>query len=278
MLGDDLRQADRLADRIRLHRQLDPRPTVVVEGTTDERFVDRVIPREASLFSAGTRDEVIRAARDISAVGLDRVACVLDRDFDDALAAAESDATLPLVPYDDADLEAMLWWTPILEDIVAEVGSREKLIRFGGIDTLRETSLATVQPLQRLRRASALHQWGLAFDRLDLRRRINAKTLTLGTQSLCDALWHADLGIGKNDLYEAASDFPEAVCPTTGRQLVRGRDAIAVVGVALRRRVGNLSYAGAEAERIAEIMRLRASDGDLAGTAWRTRLRGILGL
>jgi hypothetical protein len=276
MPTDGLRQVDRLADRIRLHRQADQRPTVVVEGVIDERFIDRVMPGQVSTFLAGTRDEVIRTARQLRDLKLDRVGCVVDRDFDNTVAAAEAE-DLPLVPYDDADLEAMLWWSRVLRDVIEEIGSAQKLAEFGGIAALSDRCLDIVRPLQRLRRASALNGWGLAFDELDLRRRINPRTLTLGVQSLCDALWHPGLGVEKSILYEAAEEFPEAYCPATGRPLVRGRDAIAALGAALRHVVGNLSYANAQSEHIAEIMRLRATDAELNGTQWRKRLGGLLG-
>jgi hypothetical protein len=276
MPDGDLRGVDRLPDRIRLHRQADSRAVVVVEGRKDELFVGRLMPGKVAIFPAGTRDEVIRAARRLRDLELDQVSCVLDRDFDDEVIAAEANG-LPIVPYDDADLEAMLWWSPVLSDVVEEIGSRVKLARFGGIAALRDKCIDVVQPLQRLRRANALNGWGIAFDKLELRRRINHRTLSLRVQSLCDALWRPDLDVDKSALYEAATSFPEAQCPATGRPLVRGRDAIAAVGVALRSTVGNLSYANAEAERIAEIMRLRASEADIHATRWRTRLHDLLG-
>src|SRR5690242_3355643 len=102
-----LRGFDRLADRLRLHRQVDDRPIAVVEGPADARFLERVIPDGAlAVFEAGSRDEVLSAAQELAQSPIDRVACVVDRDFDDEVAEAEASGW-PVAPYDGGDLEAM---------------------------------------------------------------------------------------------------------------------------------------------------------------------------
>src|SRR5213592_1693461 len=146
-MTDSLRRGDRLADRIRLHRQVDKRPVLVIEGPSDRMLINRLMPSAVALFEAGTRDAVIEVAGGVS--GLDRVGCVLDRDFDDAVAAAEARG-LPVFPYDDADLEAMLWWSPALDDVVAEMGSQTKVRRFGGMQAVRDRCVIIISPLERL--------------------------------------------------------------------------------------------------------------------------------
>src|SRR6266487_3311642 len=133
-LGASLREYDRLADRIRLHRQVDPRPIIVVEGPSDDRFCKRVIsPDIAMIFIAGTRSAVIATAATVASYKLDQIACVVDRDFDDVVADAER-AGLPIAAYDSADLEAMLIESPAFQDMLLELGSAEKLHTFGGVD------------------------------------------------------------------------------------------------------------------------------------------------
>jgi hypothetical protein len=269
---------DWLADRVRLHRQVDSRPVVVGEGDADRRIAARVLPEgEVVFFVAGTRDLVLETARRVPDLRLHEIACVVDRDFDDEVGHAEQDG-LVVASYDEADLEAMLWWSPALDDVVHELGSEAKLRAFGGIGAVREVAVDVLRPLQRLRRASAVSGWGLNFDGLDLRRRISVEHLTMKEQSLCDALWRDELDVPKSDLYEAARTWPEALCPTSGRPLIRGRDALAAVGVALRRAVGTLSFQEVNPSRLSEILRLRASPDALARTGWITRVRELLEL
>jgi hypothetical protein len=278
MPGGSLQPHDRLADRIRLHRQADARPVVVGEGEADRRFIDRVLSAgTVAFFIAGTRDIVLETGRDVAALGMDHIACVVDRDFDDVVAAAEAEG-LPVVAYDNADLESMLWGSPILDDVVDEIGSAQKLHALGGVTAVRQAATDAVRPLQRLRRANAVHGWGLPFDTLDLRRKVSMTSLTMGNQSLCDALWSGDLGIAKGQLYEAAASYPEATCPVTGLPLVRGRDALAALGVVLRRAAGNLSFQDAHPNRLSEMVRLRATEAALASTRWLVRLGELLNL
>lgn len=270
---------DRIADRIRLHRQVDSRPVIVVEGKSDQRFVGRVISADLIVtFIAGTRSAVIAAAADVAAMRLHRVACVVDRDFDDLVALAES-AHLPIAPYDGADLEGMLWSTPALDDLIQELGSTDKLATFGGVETLRSAVDEALRPVCRLRRANALNGWGLNFDEhLALERRVNVRTLTLSRQSLCDSLWRDDLGIGKAVLYGTAQQGEDALCPSTGQNLIRGKDALAVAGVGLRRRIGNLGQRETTSARLAESLRLCTTASAVERTQWREKLRGLLGI
>lgn len=269
---------DRLADRIRLHRQSDRRATIVGEGEADKRLVYRILPESRVVFfSAGSRDIALKTGGTLSQAGFADFSCVVDRDFDDAVARLEG-AETPIAAYDDADLEAMLWWTPVLDDFLSEMGSPEKLAGFGGVAAVRKAAIDAVLPLQRLRRANALNGWGLAFDQLDLRRKMNVTSLELRTQAICDALWNPDLAVKKAELYSVAESFPEARCPATGRPLIRGRDALAATGVILRRRAGNLSFQDAHPDRLASVLRLRATEDAITSTCWLKALRSQLGL
>ena len=273
-----LQRFDNLADRIRLHRQADDRPVIVGEGEADRRFLERVLTGEtASYFLAGTRNTVVEVSGRAATLKVDRIACVVDRDFDDMIAESETGG-VPLVVYDNADLESMLWFSPLLDDVVEELGSSGKLKALGGIDNVRQVVLDAIRPLQRLRRANAVYRWGLPFDTLDIRRKMSITTLTISPQRLCDSLWRAELGVEKRELYEAASSFPEATCPATGQPLVRGRDALAALGVVLRRAAGNLTFQDAQSDRLAEIVRLRATKDAVSSTLWYRDLRTQLQL
>jgi hypothetical protein len=273
-----LRDFDRIADRIRQHRQVDKRPVAIGEGPSDRRFVDRVLPRgSVSFFEAGTRSEVLNTAQEVAAMGVDRVAGVVDRDFDDVVAELEQGGS-PVVTYDDADLEAMLWWSRALDDVLEEIGSETKLRSFGGPAAVRSVVAEIARPIQRLRRANALHGWGLPFDSLDLRQRMKVSSLEMSIQSLCDALWDPDAGIERAELYAAAEGFEECQCPATGRALIRGRDALAVTGVLLRRAIGSLSHQQAHPDRLSEALRLRATEATVGGTAWRQKVTAMLGV
>ncbi len=263
-------QADRLSDRIRLHRQARPdTPIVIVEGGPDKRFVERLLGASHTLdiFPAGPRPELFRAAREAREMGIDRLACIVDRDFDDAVDRHRNDG-LPLVAYDGADLEGMLWSTEAYDEWLSEIANEVKLAAFGGVAALREKITDSLLPLQRLRSANAHNGWGLVFDSLDLRKKASKEDLSIKLQVLCDSVWHTDAGPTKNDVFEAAISFEVPTCPATGHPLLRGKDAIALTAVALRRLVGSLTLQATNLEQLEAGLRLAANETHLRGSPW----------
>ncbi|MGO9196857.1 MAG: hypothetical protein ACLQK4_06985 [Acidimicrobiales bacterium] len=277
MPSNSLYAFDDLVGRIRLHRQADARPIVVCEGPADLRFLNRVLDLESvALFLAGTRDAVLNAVAQLRDAGIDRLAGVVDRDFDDTVHVSEG-IGLPIVCYDNADLEAMIWRSAALSDVLAELGNAEKLKSFGGVHRLRSTVEESLLPLQRLRRANALNGLGLPFDSLKLNTKVDKQSLAIRAPSLCSALWHADCPRSVKELIELAETGDLARCPLTDEILVRGKDCLTVTGVALRSLVGGVSHALAQPDHLGDLSRLASSPATVASSMWRIRLHEVLG-
>jgi hypothetical protein len=274
-----MQDLDRIPDRIRLARQAGINEVVIVEGKRDRQLVVGLeLCPESNVFIAGTRAKVIDSARQALSMGLGRLACIVDRDFDDVVDGLTTDVDLRIVAYDNADQEAMLWFSPAFERVLTVLGSEDKLDLYGGAAVLRKTILETLMPIIRLRRANALHGWSIKFDDLDLASKVNLRTLTLSSQSLCDSLWSEDCGASRATLYAVANDdnAPLPQCPETASTLVKGRDALAVTGVALRRLVGNLTKQQSHVDSIEGPIRLSANTSVLQGTSWYSRVRDLL--
>ena len=276
-MNSSLYEFDRLADRIKLERQVRNRPIIVVEGKGDRRYISRIPALSgADVYIAHTRSRVLEAAADLRRLGISGVACVMDRDFDDVVASAEL-SELAIAAYDNSDLEAMLWASVALDDLLEEVGSEEKLQGFGGADSLRRRAYEVLAPVTRLRRANALGGWGVNFDSVSLAAKIDTHTLSVSVQSLCDSLWSPDLPVEKAELYAAAADCRfDVTCPHTGLELVRGRDALAVTGAALRRLIGSLTHAQASTDRLEETLRLAGSQASAQSSSWLGRVETLL--
>lgn len=275
-----LKQYDLIADRIRLHRQVSVRPVLVVEGPTDEQFCERVLPVAMDTFVATTRGNVLAVAQKLSQFNLTAVLCVVDRDFDDVVTQA-TDQGWPVVAYDGADLEGMLLFTNALSVMLSALASGDKLRRYGGVAAIRERVVSAVLPISCLRRANAVGGWGLVFDAVELRNRIDGKSLALKAQSYCDALYAASdsgaLGVSRADVYGVFTNS-EVDLPVSGVPLVRGRDALSVLGEALRRHIGSLSRDQADADHLASILRLTATTSDVKATEWFASLKQVLQL
>ena len=277
--GPSLRDFDRPADRIRLHRQARFAPVIVVEGRTDKRLHERVLPFEVDIFVAGTRQEVLEAAAQLSAHRLRAAVGVVDRDFDDAVGLAIASG-LPVVAYDGADVEAMLFMSSALAHLLAELASSQKLAAAGGHEGIRDRVVSTLRPVSTLRRFNALHGWGLAFDAVDLAGKMKVQNPRLEPRSLIDALLRASdyATVGRVELEAGVASDDDLTCPESELPLFRGRDALAVLGVLLRREVGGCKHQQCQSEHLASVLRLAVDPGDLLGVPWYARLTSALGL
>jgi hypothetical protein len=274
-----IRDYDRPADRIRQHRQADARPAIVVEGPSDARILRESFVEAHSVFPVGSRNVALEVVAQLVAWTMPRVACVVDRDFDEKVAEAEA-LGLPVHAYMNADLEAMLCQSAAFRYMIQEVGSEGKLKAFGGIESLVDRIYGVAVPVARLRAGNAAGSWELAFDKVDLAEKVDLRTLTLKTQSYCSALANTSQNSpGVASLMSVAqgvttADF-EPSCPRGSSPYFRGRDFLSGAGVALRRNVGSCERAASRAEHLAGIIRAIAS-GILRDMEWSEDLLLLL--
>lgn len=264
----DLRAYDRPADRIRLHRQVDRRPLLVLEGPSDERFCGRVLADYSfGSFPVGSRSAVVVCVTELVGAGLPAVLGLVDRDF---IEGPDEAGLSALAYYDGADLEGMLIATGAFDELVSEFGSAEKIARFGGVSAVREAIVDRVVPIARLRTENAQRRLGLRFDSVELADKTTLTDVFVKA-TYCDALHdRSDKPSGVTvsalrALFER--DEPARRCPS-GLPMVRGKDALAVLGQLLRRQLGSLSRDAATPEHLASALRLSASSSVMGSTSW----------
>ncbi|MER8155849.1 hypothetical protein [Streptomyces sp. NPDC094472] len=260
-----MREFDRLADRIRLHRQSDKRQVVIVEGQSDERILQRAFSGEnISYFRAGTRSIALEAASQLAEWKQNYFVCVVDRDFDDEVEAL-SGKIINLHPYENADLEAMLVVSKAGADLIAELGSAEKIAACGGISNIVAKLHQMVDPVTRLRRANVENGWGLRFDAVDLGSKVDKRQMTLRLQPYCAALSGTSQDSpGQSVLLEyasgdrAVSKYPS--CPRGSHPFFRGRDFLVLLGAALCGYCGTKRAQSVDFEALAASLRLAGAD------------------
>lgn len=254
-----IREYDSLPDRIRLHRQADPRGILVVEGPSDARFIQRLIPERWAIFPAGTRNVVISTIEGTVALCVQRVAGLVDQDFD-GLALDAHRRGLPVFWYGNADLEAVLFAGTALDSLLGELASEQKLSQYGGVQALRMKAISTALEVAALRAENVLRQWGLPFDNIDLSKKINRDDLSLKRVSYCQALAEAcHVDIHHRLLHEAMEERISSHKPKSGTiAFFSGKDALTVVGVALKSRIGSCDSGVIKMEHLARILRLSA--------------------
>jgi hypothetical protein len=276
-MTQSLRDFDNLADRIRLHRQVRKTPLLIVEGVTDKRLLERLLNLPGTdIFIASTRQVALDVAKRLTEYGVGLVAAVVDRDFDDTVAQAEANG-LPVVAYDGADLESMLLTTSALDTLLSELARPERLQTFGGVEVLRAHLQDEALAVAGLRRANALHRWGLAFDEIDLASKVDRDTLRFRLPNLCDALRRTvQNGVPERQALIDSAGLDPGTCPRSGHPLRRGRDCLALLAAALRRRIGSLNHHQAEVDHLERLLRMATTHDDIEETAWLSALRAAI--
>lgn len=254
-----IKSFDRVADRIRQHRQADTRPVIVVEGPTDARFLRAGFEDEYVIFPTGTRSTAIETTEQLVAWGIRGAACVVDRDFDDSVAQREARG-FPVFPYENADLEAMVSKTDAFSLMIHEIGSENKIKDSGGPGALASLVQEVVVPVARLRAANCRNGWGLAFDKVDLSSKVALRTLVFNLSGYCAALHQASEAPPPVATLVSVADGstplrPEPSCPRRSSPYYRGRDFLAVTGVGLRQQFGSCSKAATDGEHLAGVLR-----------------------
>ncbi|MFD8112016.1 DUF4435 domain-containing protein [Streptomyces microflavus] len=254
-----LRHYDNLTDRIRQHRQVDKRPIVIVEGTTDEEFLVDVFGEMWALFSAAGRANVISHLKEVLK-STDNVYGVVDRDFDDEVAAAEAER-LPVMTYRNADLEGMLASQDTLKVVLGSFG-REGATNLDLAQVLSEVEQLT-RPISLLRRANYLREWGLKFDAVEPAEKINQRDLNFNVVGYCQALVTASLKPPPlSEVIEVATGktpTPLPTCPHGAVNYYNGKDFAAVLGVFLRKKLGSLTKSQTERKHVCAILRSSAA-------------------
>lgn len=262
---------------MRQHRQVDGRPIVIVEGTTDEQFLSDAFGDIWMFFPAAGRINALAAISDATRAGLQAIFCVVDRDFDDEVTTVEKSG-LPIITYRNADLEAMISTEDTLGVILRSFG-REGAAALDLDSCLAEIALLT-RPISLLRRANFLYGWGLNFDGTEPADKIDQRTLQFNIVGYCRAL-----AVASNnppplaDLIEVASGQTSVSlpsCPYGAKYYFNGKDFAAVLGVFMRKKLGSLNKAQSDRKHVSAILRSSAA-GRLRRDPWASILEANVG-
>ncbi|UDM10970.1 hypothetical protein [Clavibacter michiganensis] len=169
-------------------------------------------------------------------LGVVRVAGLIDRDFDD-LAERSSREGMPVVSFNEADLEAELVRAEYFDDVIKELASPTKLAANGGVEELRRLAITFAMLVGLVRRQNALRGWGINFNSVELHQRIDTKNLALKLSGFCAVASQASGGTVTASELKAIVETEIAYPPEAGA--FRGKDALILVQVALKRKWGD---------------------------------------
>lgn len=255
-----MRELDRLSDRIRQHRQADPSPVLIVEGKDDELVLADHL-EGVRIFRSDGRPNAVSATQDLVKWEIEKFACVVDADFEDP---REHETRDHLILYERRDLEGMLISLGVLTKVLAHLGSERKLVRAGGAAAAVSMILQIVEPVTALREVNARDHLGIAFDQVDLAKKIDKNSVQLNLSSYCAAL-AATTSATKQQIQNAST------VRATSTLGPRGKDVLVAVGVALRKRLGSHTLA-ATAEEVLVANLHSSSAYALAKCEWMDNL------
>lgn len=265
-MSSSLRDLDRVEDRIRQHRQVERSPILIVEGPDDILVLREHVPGEI-IFPADGKRNVLRAMDSLGAWGIVGVRAVVDADFDEPEQGRDDPRILL---YEGRDLEAMLVLLGVLATILDHQGSASKIDSLGGARELCDQLISEAHAIAEIRAANQTQSWGLRFDAVDISSKADRRTLKIDLQRLVAALIQAsDTDVSSADVLRVVKgDALDGRGP-------RGKDVLALAGLALRHRAGSLPVAATVVDVISG--QLRSSAGLLVErSAWLTSLQAAL--
>lgn len=254
---------------MRQHRQVFSGPIVLIEGPADKRVLEPHLA-EAALFPADGRNNVLRAAEQLHEWGLSLYVGIIDADFGPEDQSSNHGS---VICYEKRDLEAMLIELGVLGSLLDHLGSTVKIAAAGGSDVVVSKFIDVAAAISALRSANAREGWGLNFDEVDLASKIDPSTLELKAIGYCMALRaasHASVTVNELKGVVLDPEFEDELGP-------RGKDVLAIAGVALRRSLGSLPAQAADHEMLTRDLHLGAGFA-LSRSGWLQSLRDMLGL
>ena len=164
------------ANAIRLKRQEHEGTFLVVEGRDDRLFFEQFVDRQDCwVIVEGGKQHVVDVVSALEADGFQGVVGVVDADFDRL--EGISPASDNIIVLETVDLEALLIRSTALDRVLVELGSMDKIAKFGA--SVRGTLLAAALPIGCLRLHSRRVGLSLTFQGLRYGRCIEAATLEL---------------------------------------------------------------------------------------------------
>lgn len=262
-INSSMRDFDRIEDRLRQHRQVDSRALVIVEGPGDDLVLRQHLP-DVAIFSADGKRNVLRAMEAMGSWNIRGVRGVIDADFDEA---DNDQADDRVIFYEKRDLEGMLISLGVLSSLLEHQGSTVKLTDLGGAKALSEQLVETAMIVARIRAANYRHKWGINFDQVDISSKADRRSLNLDLRRYVSALIQTCAASVSSAEVEAV-----ATAGNLDGRGPRGRDVLALAGLALRHKAGSLPAAATKVELLERQLRSSAAFA-LDRSEWMAALR-----
>jgi Protein of unknown function (DUF4435) len=244
---------DRIANKIRLRREISSSTFLLVEGSSDKVFYERFIDNAAcKLEIAAGKLRVINVLDILDKSNFSGVLGIVDADFDRLESVSHNSPNLLLT--DTHDLETMLINSPALDKVVREFGSEEKITKFG-ID-MRTALVETGISIGYLRWISQRDQLNLTFKGIKYSKFIKEQSLQLDELELIKEVKNKSQMLSLDNkailqrITEQKSDIHDCW------QVCCGHDLVEILSLGLRKAIGTMKPSEIEPDNLERSLRL----------------------
>jgi Protein of unknown function (DUF4435) len=253
----DSLSVDRDVNSIRLRRSTFSGTFILVEGSSDRVFYERLFDRVAcALISLSgkpsSKVRVIAVLSTLEESNFQGVLALVDADFDRLKTSSHSSPNL--IRTDTHDLETMLLNSPALEKLLAEFGSEEKIGNLGR--DVRSVLLETAMTVGYLRWISQIDELNLTFDGITFSKFINDQTLQIDEDKFIQEVKNKSqaFGLKSADLKQRLID--ERSCNHDLWQVCCGHDLVEILSLSLRKTIGSAKASDVEPSNLERSLRL----------------------
>jgi hypothetical protein len=240
-------------NELRLRRSTHKGVFLLVEGGSDAKFYRQLIDSDqCQLVVALNRDMAISVLEILQQAPSDDVVAIVDKDFD------ELNRTLPDRPNlfftDTHDLETMLLKSPALEKLIGELGSKEKLAKFG--HDVRSVLLTTGCSIGCLLWISIQDGLNLKFEGINFQKFIDKEMLTIDELELIEEVKRKSqkLNLKTSELHQHLTE--KKTLSHDFWQVCRGHDLINILSIGLRHAIGTKNAKDVTAEILESNLRM----------------------
>lgn len=243
---------------------------LIVEGDDDRRFFRAALKgiEKVNLLCVWGADNVMHVIREVDRLGsaarISPTLGIVDRDYRVPLGTLLRSPNL--IASDARDLECMMFGSPSFEAVLTEFGSDNKIVAFGGSESIAAAALASASTVGRIRYHTQQLRSGTTFQKLELSKVVNRKTLAIESDELVKHL-NARQGTSGCTLPAKVADRANDSCAKArcdkGQPyfqhdllLCRGHDLMELLAIGFRSLFGSRSAAESSRENVESLFRL----------------------
>ena len=263
-----------IAAEVRLLRQLHKGTILLVEGQTDDRVLDRFVnPAECEIEIGFGKKNVIEALDRLEDEGFPGVVAVVDADFDRVLNIKYGLEGLCVTDHHDLDL--VIFASTALDRFVAERADADLFEKELGskVNLLRDRIIEAALPFSYARLASERRGLNLYFGDFEHENYVDDATLSVDLEAMAnDLIARSKTTCAKEQLTKFING--EKASPPDKYDVTNGHDVAAILGIALRKWIGNRRKQQTWASEVEAGLRLAFDWEAMAQTRVRACLEG----